>query len=90
MKAEKKINIFKEKKKTLAISKENIKKQHDKGKLTAFERIDILLDRDSFIEFNEFSETSSPDLADKKSPRDGVIIGIGRIEGRIRKVKVKK
>ncbi len=84
MRVNNKIKELKEKKKLGDMDKDSIKKQHDKGKLTAWERLDILLDKDSFIEFDEFVETSSTDygLQDKKKSRDGVITGVGRIEGR--------
>lgn len=80
----KKLREFREIKKSGKLDKEDIKKQHDKGKLTVWERLDILLDEDSFIEFDEFVETSCHDydLQKKKKSRDGVITGIGRIEGR--------
>lgn len=80
----KKLREFKEIKKSGKLDKEDIKKQHDKGKLTVWERLDILLDTDSFTEFDEFVETSCHDydLQKKKKSRDGVITGIGRIEGR--------
>ncbi|WP_449536872.1 acyl-CoA carboxylase subunit beta [Ferdinandcohnia sp. Marseille-Q9671] len=63
---------------------EKIEKQHEKGKLTARERIDILLDKDTFIELNPFIEHRSIDfgLADKKGPGDGVVTGYGKIKGR--------
>ncbi len=64
--------------------KEAIKKQHDKGKLTAKERIDLLLDEGSFTELNEFVELRNDDssLQEKKKAGDGVITGYGRINGR--------
>ncbi len=61
-----------------------IKKQHDKGKLTARERIDLLLDNDSFEEIDEFVTHRSTDfgLDKKKFPGDGVVTGHGKIHGR--------
>src|SRR6056297_1846916 len=61
-----------------------IKKQHDKGKLTARERIDLLLDNDSFEELDEFVTHRSTDfgLEKKKFPGDGVVTGHGKIHGR--------
>ena len=66
------------------LDKEAAKKQHDKGKLTARERIDFLLDKDSFTEVNSDMELISTNfnLQDKKSPGDGVITGYGRISGK--------
>ncbi len=62
-----------------------IKKQHDKGKLTARERVKILLDIDSFEEFGLFSECQSTEfgLNDKKIAGDGVVTGHGLINGRL-------
>ena len=49
---------------------ERIKTQHDKGKLTARERIDLLLDKDSFEEWDMFVEHRSTDfgMANNKVP----------------------
>ncbi len=59
--------------------------QHAKGKLTARERIDALLDENSFEEFDMFVEHRSTDfgMAEQKIPGDGVVTGWGRINGRI-------
>ena len=58
--------------------------QKAKGKLTARARLQALLDDDSFQEFDLFVATRCRDfgLADKALPGDGVITGIGRIDGR--------
>jgi len=63
---------------------ERIKKQHDSGKLTARERIDILLDPGSFVEINPFVEKRNIDFGlDKiELPADGVVTGYGTIDGR--------
>jgi len=62
-----------------------IKSQHEKGKLTARERIEALVDADSFEEFDMFVEHQSHDfgMENKKIPGDGVVTGCGTIEGRI-------
>ncbi len=59
--------------------------QHAKGRLTARERIDLLLDRDSFEEWDMFVEHRSTDfgMADNKIPGDGVVTGYGTIHGRL-------
>lgn len=59
-------------------------KQHQKGKLTARERIGLLLDKDSFVEINPFAESRFNDFGmdKKKFPGDAVIAGIGKINGR--------
>src|SRR6516164_3313505 len=62
-----------------------IANQHKKGKLTARERIDLLLDEGSFEEFDMFVEprTNDFDTGEPKIPGDGVITGWGRINGRV-------
>ncbi|MBM3541037.1 MAG: acyl-CoA carboxylase subunit beta, partial [Alphaproteobacteria bacterium] len=58
--------------------------QHDKGKLTARERLDVLLDPDSFEEYDMFVEHRSHDfgMAEQHVPGDGVVTGWGTINGR--------
>ena len=58
--------------------------QHAKGKLTARERLDVLLDDGSFEEWDMFVEHDSTDfgLEEKKVPGDGVVTGHGLIDGR--------
>ena len=62
-----------------------IQQQHLKGKLTARERIDILLDDGSFEEWDKFVEHRSTDfgMAEQKIPGDGVVTGYGTINGRL-------
>ncbi len=64
---------------------ERIKKQHEKGKLTARERIEKLLDPGSFVEIGMFAESRATDFGmDKKRfPGDGVVTGYGTINGRL-------
>jgi propionyl-CoA carboxylase beta chain len=61
-----------------------IEAQHSKGKLTARERIELLLDKGSFEEFDMFVEHRSTDFGmDKtKIPGDGVVTGWGTVNGR--------
>lgn len=61
-----------------------IEAQHARGKLTARERIELLLDRNSFEEFDMFVEHRSTDFGmDKaKIPGDGVVTGWGTVNGR--------
>ena len=63
---------------------ERIDTQHARGKLTARERVDVLLDQDSFEEWDIFVEHRSTDfgMADKVVPGDGVVTGYGTINGR--------
>ncbi len=62
-----------------------LKAQHDKGKLSARERLDLLLDDGSFAEFDRFVTHRSTDfgLDDQIVYGDGVVTGYGRIEGRL-------
>jgi len=59
-------------------------KQHDKGKLTAHERLDILMDAGSFVETDPFAVHRAHDfgMADKRPPGDGIVTGYGTIDGR--------
>ena len=61
-----------------------IKAQHARGKLTARERIDLLLDHGSFEEFDMFVEHRGVDfgMAETKIPGDGVVTGWGTVNGR--------
>ncbi len=61
-----------------------IEAQHKRGKLTARERIDILLDEGSFEEFDMFVEHRCHDFGMEKSkvPGDGVVTGWGTVNGR--------
>ena len=58
--------------------------QHARGKLTARERIDLLLDHGSFEEFDMFVQHRSTDfgMAEAKIPGDGVVTGWGTVNGR--------
>lgn len=62
-----------------------IKAQHEKGKLTARERIDLLVDPGSFVELGAFVEHRGRDFGlDKVSaPADGVVTGFATINGRM-------
>jgi propionyl-CoA carboxylase beta chain len=64
---------------------ERIERQHAKGKLTARERLDVLLDEGSFEEWGLFVEHRSKDFGlDKQTiPGDGVVAGYGTINGRL-------
>lgn len=63
---------------------ERIEKQHAKGKLTARERIDLLVDPGTFVELNPFIEHRTVDfgMANQKGPGDGVVTGYGKVNGR--------
>ena len=59
--------------------------QHKRGKLTARERIDLLLDEGSFEEYDMYVEHRCTDfgMEDQKFPGDGVVTGSGTINGRL-------
>jgi propionyl-CoA carboxylase beta chain len=63
---------------------ERIAKQHESGKLTARERLDLLLDPGTFVELDKFVTHRSNDfgMGDKKILGDGVVTGYGKVEGR--------
>ena len=65
--------------------KARVKAQHDRGKLTARERLDLLLDPDSFEEWDMFVEHRSTEFNMDKNfvPGDGVVVGHGNINGRL-------
>src|SRR5438132_489057 len=64
--------------------KDRIQAQHKKGKLTARERLDLLLDPGSFVETDAFVEHRTTDFGmdAKRIPGDGVVTGHGTIDGR--------
>jgi methylmalonyl-CoA decarboxylase subunit alpha len=69
---------------TLRGDQKAIEKQHAEGKLTARERVDALLDPDSFVEEFMLAETQVTDfgMAGRRKPGDGVIVGHGTVDGR--------
>jgi methylmalonyl-CoA decarboxylase alpha subunit len=62
-----------------------IEKQHSSGKLTARERINLLLDENSFIEIDAFVKHRSTnfDMESVDAPADGVVTGYGTVDGRL-------
>ena len=62
----------------------HIDRQHGRGKLTARERIDILLDKGTFSELGSCVNTTGSRIDGRESdaPCDGAVIGTGRVEGR--------
>ncbi|GFM99018.1 methylmalonyl-CoA carboxyltransferase [Streptomyces fulvorobeus] len=69
---------------THAGSARAVEKQHAKGKLTARERIGLLLDEGSFVELDEFARHRSTNFGiEKNRPYgDGVVTGYGTVDGR--------
>src|SRR5436189_4983312 len=64
---------------------EKIESQHSRGKMTARERIDALVDPGSFVEIDRFVVHQTVDfgMAEKKILGDGVVTGHARIDGRL-------
>ena len=61
-----------------------IEQQHERGKLTARERLALLLDEGSFQEFGALATHNITDfgMADHRYPGDGIVTGLGKINGR--------
>ena len=64
---------------------EAIARHHQRGKLTARERLDLLFDPRSFVEINQLAESQAVDfgMQAKKVPGDGVVTGFGTVDGRL-------
>jgi propionyl-CoA carboxylase beta chain len=64
---------------------ERIRRQHEQGKLLARERLDVLLDRGSFVEMDRLRTHQCTDfgMAAKQVPGDAVVTGYGAIDGRL-------
>src|SRR4051812_44026831 len=64
---------------------EKIAKQHDSGKLTARERLALLIDEGTFCEFGIHAQPhfSQVAMAGREAPADGVITGYGKVNGRM-------
>jgi propionyl-CoA carboxylase beta subunit len=64
---------------------DRLAQQHKKGKLSARERLDLLLDPGTFVELDRFVTHRCTDfgLAEQIYPGDGVVTGYGRIDGRL-------
>lgn len=60
-----------------------VARQHAEGKLTARERIGLLFDPDTFVEFGALAEHEprNPQMAGKHTPADGVVTGYGQVHG---------
>ena len=63
---------------------ERIQRQHDRNKLTVRERLALLYDEGTFIEYGLLGhhQSQSPAMQGKFTPADGVITGIGEVDGR--------
>ncbi len=84
---EEKFRLIEEKKKQAELGggEDRIKKQHESGKLTARERLEILLDPGTFNEIDKLvvHRCTEFDMDKKKIPGDGVVTGYGKIDGRL-------
>src|SRR5688572_26380445 len=63
---------------------ERVQRQHDQSKLTVRERLDLLFDEGTFVEFGLLAhhQSQSPAMQGKFTPADGVVTGIGDVDGR--------
>ncbi|NCC73202.1 MAG: acyl-CoA carboxylase subunit beta [Sphingobacteriia bacterium] len=84
---EEKIAQFEEKNRLAELGggKERVDRQHKAGRITARERINILLDAGSFVEMDKFVTHRATDfnMAENKILGDGVVSGYGKIDGRL-------
>ena len=62
-----------------------IERQHARGSLTARERLELLFDKDSFVEVDQLKAHRCTEfgMADKEFPGDGIVTGHGRVNGRV-------
>ncbi len=81
------VEELRDRRKTICIGggQKRINKQHKSGKLSARERVGLLLDEDSFIERYAFAQHRCTDfgMEQKDLPADGVVTGSGTIEGQL-------
>jgi acetyl-CoA carboxylase carboxyltransferase component len=62
---------------------QRVARQHDLGKLTVRERLDILFDAGTFVESGLLAQAAdTPQTEGRPTPGDGVVTGVGRIDGR--------
>jgi acetyl-CoA carboxylase carboxyltransferase component len=61
---------------------ERVQRQHDQGKLTVRERLDLLCDTGSFFEMGLLADHMDPSLGDRHLAADGVVTGVGEVDGR--------
>lgn len=86
MERDEQYKLFQEKNKAAELGGglERIQKQHESGKMTARERIDMLLDKGTFVEMDKLAVHKCTNFGMDKShiPGDGVVSGYGKINGR--------
>lgn len=81
-----KIEIMEERREKVMLGggEKRIEAQHDKGKKTARERIELLLDEGTFVEINPFIEHRGLAFgAEAEAPGEGVVTGYGKVDGRL-------
>lgn len=82
-----KLEELRQKKAEIALGggQKKIDKQHESGKLTARERLEVLFDEKSFVEMDVFvsHRCTNFGMADVKAPSDGVVTGYGTINGKL-------
>ncbi|MBQ1855922.1 MAG: methylmalonyl-CoA carboxyltransferase, partial [Anaerovibrio sp.] len=82
-----KIELMKEKKAHIELGggEARIAKQHEKGKMTARERLELLFDEDSFTELDAFVKHRCTNFGQEKKdlPAEGVVTGYGTVDGRL-------
>ena len=63
---------------------ERVERQHSQNKMTVRERLNILFDEDSFTEYGLLAhhQSQSPQMQGKFTPADGVVTGVGKVDGR--------
>ncbi|MBI2169960.1 MAG: acyl-CoA carboxylase subunit beta [Actinobacteria bacterium] len=61
---------------------ERIERQHSLGKLTVRERLDLLLDRGTWVEYGLLADHMDPGFGDRHLAADGCVTGVGEIDGR--------
>lgn len=79
-------NLDQQKAKAFAMGgAEEIQKQHQAGKLTARERLELLFDAGTFVELGILGhhQSTHPDMQGRYTPADGCITGYGKIQGRL-------
>ncbi|MGZ8763602.1 MAG: carboxyl transferase domain-containing protein, partial [Acidimicrobiia bacterium] len=61
---------------------DRVDRQHSLGKLTVRERLDLLLDPDTWVEYGMLADHMDAGLGDRYLAADGAVTGIGEIDGR--------
>ena len=82
-----KLEELRQKKAEIALGggQKKIDKQHDSGKLTARERLEVLFDEKSFVELEVFvsHRCTNFGMADVEATGDGVVTGYGTVDGKL-------